>query len=55
MWTPPLYLNSSMRGLQLYIPNSVMDLLKAEGALKKPPKADRDKLLFLLVTCHFMF
>ena len=48
MWTPPPISYSGVRGLQLYIPNSFMGLFKAEGALKSPPKADRDKLLFFV-------
>ena len=39
---------SGMDSLPLYIPNSVIGLFKAEGALKSPPKADRDKLLFFV-------
>ena len=37
-----------MGSLKLYIPNSVLSLFEAEGALKSPPKADRDKLLFFV-------
>jgi hypothetical protein len=37
-----------MDSLQLYIPNNAIGLLTAEGGLKSPPEADREKLLFFV-------
>lgn len=45
---PSPILSRGVTSLKLFLPNSLLGLFKAEGALQSPPKADREKLLFFV-------
>ena len=45
---PSPILSRGVTSLKLFLPNSLPGLFKAEGALRSPPKADREKLLFFV-------